>query len=482
MRRSTTRKTALTMLLVMILALIPGGVMHSQELMLPQEAGFESVVLTKEQAELFRVFSEVQDLIREYHTKDISLDLLYKGAIRGMMEALGDRYSQYFTPEQMEDWVSDLEGEYGGIGVTIELVDGMLMIMGVFPGSPAQAAGLKAGDVIVSVDSKDMKGRLPSDAAVLLRGDPGTAVETIFLRPSTGELRSLKIVRAKIVQPSMEVKGLGEDLHYIRVMQFSEEAGTSFPLVVGSLRSLGMKGLVLDLRDNPGGLVNVCVEMASHLVPKGPIVELVRKDLKDVIENPEDIEPIPVVVLINGGTASASEILAGAIRDRGVGVLVGEKTFGKGCIQTLVDLGDDMGGVKLTIAEYRTPGGQAIEDEGLAPDYPLTVPEVKIPAAPKFKRILRRGMVGLDVLAVQENLDFLGYEVGELDGVFGPKTAGAVAAFCKAHELDYSGSVSETMMNVVGVACIQKVKDLGDPIKEKGIEILRNRVQSGGWE
>ncbi|MGI6642823.1 MAG: S41 family peptidase [Bacillota bacterium] len=482
-RRFTTGKTALTLLVAILLVLASGGVTYSQGDVLTQEAPTESLVVTKEQAEFFRLLIEVQDLIRDYHTKDISVDLLYQGAIRGMIDALGDRYSQFFTPEQLNAWLSSLEGEYGGIGVTIELVDGMLMIVGVFSGSPAQEAGLRAGDVIVSVEGHDMKGKLPRDAAVLLRGEPGTPVEAVFLRSSTGEVLNLTIVRATIVQPSMDVKELGDNLHYIRVNEFTEEAGRTFTAIIEVLRNFGMKGLVLDLRDNPGGLVDVCIDMANHLVPKGPIFELGRKELKEVIENTRDVVPVPVVVLVNGGSASASEILAGAIRDRGVGVLVGEKTFGKGCIQTLVDLGDDMGGIKLTIAEYRTPSGQAIEGKGLEPDYLVSSPEIQIPATPEFKRSLRQGMIGLDVLAVQENLAFLGYAVGELDGIFGPKTAAAITAFCREHELDYSGTVTETMMNVLGVNCIQKARDLaGDPIMEKGIEILRNRVQSGTWE
>ncbi len=482
MKRSAKYKLSCLVLFTLLFTLTPGAVMYSQGGVLSQQNPTESVTITPEQAELFQVFSEVQDFIREYHTKDVSLDLLYKGAIKGMVEILEDRYSQYFTPEQLEAWVADLEGEYGGIGVTIELIDGMLMVMGVFPGSPAQHVGLKAGDVIVSVEGNDMRGKLPNDAAVLLRGDPDTSVEAVFLRPSTGELMNVELVRAKILQPSMEVNGLGDGLHYMKVMQFSEEAGRSFPLVIESLLSLGMKGLVLDLRDNPGGLVGVCVEMAAYLVPKGPIVELARKDLKDVIENPTDTLTVPIAVLTNGGTASASEILAGAIRDRGVGVLVGEKTFGKGSVQSLVELDQDLGGVKLTIAEYRTPSGYAIEGKGLEPDYPVDVPEAVIPIPPNFTRPVKQGMVGLDVLAVQQNLSFLGYEVGELDGIYGPKTANAITAFCKDHDIRLQGYLDEGFMDMLTVACIQKVKDAGDPVKERGIQLLKDRIQTGEWE
>ncbi len=481
MKRPSIFKTAMILFLAAFLTLVPGGATYSQEVV-PTPQNYESVPLSKDEVGYFQIFGKVRDLIKEYHTKEVPLDVLYKGAISGMVEALGDRYSQYFTPDQMDAWLSDLEGEYGGIGVTIELVGGTVMITSVFSGSPAETAGLKAGDVIVSVEGTDMAGRLPNDAAVLLRGEPGTEVEAVFFRPSSGEVLNREMLRDKIVQPPMEVRSLGEDLHYVRVLQFNEEAAHNFPVVIDVLRNSGMKGLVLDLRDNPGGLVNACVEMACKLVPKGPVFELGRKDLMDVVENETDVEPVPVVVLINGGTASASEILAGAVRDRGVGVLVGETTFGKGCIQSLVELDDGMGGVKLTIAEYRTAGGHPIEGKGLEPDYPVDIPEIAIPAPPQYKRVLKHGMIGLDVLAVQENLSFLGYSVGEPDGIFGQNTAAAVQAFLKEQGLQYDGAIDEIQMRLVGVACVQAVKDRGDLVQEKGLELLKKKVSSGLWE
>jgi len=275
---------------------------------------------------------------------------------------------------------------------------------------------------------------------------------------------------------------LGDGMWLISIISFTENVGLNLPIVIKGLRDNGsLKGIVLDLRNNPGGLLDVCLAIANELGPKGPVVELRRQELKEPIENPNDIVPVPVVVLVNGGSASASEILAGAIRDRGVGVLVGETTFGKGCVQSLVRVPNDFGGVKFTIAEYFTPSGYGLNGKGLLPDFEIKPEEFQIPDAPTYRRPLRKGLIGLDVLAVQECLSFLGYKVGEPDGILGVRTESAMVAFAKDRGLQYSGTITEEHMRLLGSSCVQKVKDAPDVVMEKGIELLKTKLATGNW-
>lgn len=485
-------QTFLAAFLVIGLALIPPNAMLAEGVIPPatapsstapgSEPETETITVSKEEAELLRAFLDIQGLLKEYHTRELSYPELYEGAIRGMVDALGDRYSQHFTVEELASWEAELEGEYGGLGVTLDLVDSRITVINTFPNTPAQAAGLKAGDVLLAVDEHGMVGKLPVEAAVLLRGEPGTTVEATFLRPSTGETLTLTFTRELITPPTMDIKDLGDGMWLISISSFTENVGQNLPIVLRSMRDTrALRGIVLDLRDNPGGLLDSCIAIANELVPKGPVVELRRQELKELIENPNDILPVPVVVLINGGSASASEILAGAIRDRGVGVLVGETTFGKGSVQSLIGVPEDMGGVKFTIAEYFTPSGYGLNGKGLVPDFEVSREAVRIPAGPVYNRSLRRGVVGLDVLAVQECLSFLGYNVGEPDGVFGPLTDAAISAFAKEHGLQYSGTITEEHMTLLGPSCVQKVKDAGDTVMEKGIEILKTKIGTGNW-
>ncbi len=442
----------------------------------------ETITLSKEEAALYAEFAALMGFLREYHTRELSYGELYEGAVSGVLASLKDRYSQHFTAEQLESWVADLEGQYGGLGVTLELIDTMITVVSVYPRTPAEKEGLKAGDILMAVGDVDMVGKMPADAALLLRGDPDTAVGATFLRPSTGEMLQMTFVRETITPPTMDVQDMGEGLFYVSIATFNENVQRNLPVVLDIILDGRAEGIVLDLRNNPGGLLDACVEIADRLVPKGPVVELRRKDLKETIENPNEVDPVPVVVLVNGGSASASEILAGAIRDRGAGVLVGETTFGKGSVQTVIELGEGLGAAKITIAEYFTPSGFALNGKGLTPDYPVTPERVAIPQPPVYSRPLKRGVIGLDVLAAQECLAFLDYGVGEPDGIFGPLTDAAMTAFCRKYGLQYSGAVTEEHMRFLGTACAQKVKDAGDFVKDRGIEILRNRLETGHWE
>ncbi len=466
---------AVTVLLLLSLAASPA---FAAEAVTPDT---RQVTLTEEEARLFEQFSQVKSWILEFSPRDATLQQLYEGAIKGMLDGLGDPYSQYLPPDQYRAFTSSLEGDYVGVGITIELVGGDITVVNTFDGSPARRAGMLPGDVITAVDGHDLRGKTSTEASALLRGEAGTSVLVTVKRPPKGTVLDIRITRELISPQALEVRDLSHGVAYIRIAQFTSRASREFEAVVGYLRLRGLRGLVLDLRDNPGGLLDSCIEIAEQLVPKGPIVELRRKDLKDQILSEEDPPIVPIAVLVNKGSASASEILAGAIRDRGVGILIGDNTFGKACVQTVASLGA-MGGLRLTIADYYTPSGFSLAGTGLPPDVAAKPEEIVQPSRVVYKRPLGTGTIGLDVLAVQESLSFLGYEVGEADGIFGPATEAAVVRFIGDRNLEWDGSVDEPIVAAMNAAVAEAVRNRPDIVLETATALLNRKLASGAWQ
>ncbi len=439
-----------------------------------------SVEIPVQEEEFFNLFQEMKQTILSLYPEPIDSETLYQGAIRGLFEAIGDPYSEYLDQAEYESLTQEIEGDFSGIGVSIQLISGNITVVSVFKSSPADKAGMRSGDIIVGVDGKDLRGQKLQAASELLKGDAGTGVEVTVLRPGTGDVLLFKMVRAHInAAHALDMKDLGAGMYYIRISQFTSTTGRDFSLLMKILRGKDIKGLILDLRDNPGGLLSAAVDVAGELVPRGPIVQLRRKDIKQIINSDKDSEPIPTVILVNGGSASASEIVAGAIKDRGKAILVGERTFGKACVQTIVPLGDDLGGFKLTVAEYYTPSGAMISGVGLKPNIGVKEEPMQLPSAVPYDRDMKKGAVGLDVLALQRSLEFLGYHPGLLDGIFGPKTEKALIAFFKDYDKEYSSRVGETQVSILNSAMSQKVVNAPDNVLEEGKAILSHWLELG---
>lgn len=284
-------------------------------------------------------------------------------------------------------------------------------------------------------------------------------------------------------QDTISLKDYGGGVYCIGISQFTTDTARQFPVIMKYLRSRGLKGLILDLRNNPGGYLDSCLEIAKELVPKGPIVELRRKDRRQVLENDRDTVPVPTVVLVNKGSASASEILAGAIRDRGVGVLVGEPTFGKACVQSVVPLGGNLGGIRLTVADYYTPSGESLAGTGLNPAVVVKPEEQRSsPPAVVLERLLTRGAVGLDVLAMQETLEFLGFLTDKADGVFGPNTLDALGRFMKARGLQQDLEIGPRFAEEMNLAVVDNIRGRPDTVLETGKDLLLHKIQTGWWQ
>lgn len=332
-----------------------------------------------------KLWSIIRLVQEQYVDGPVDLNRLLEGAYEGVVRALGDPHSNYLTKEAYEDWMIDIGGRYGGVGMTIIDRDGVVEVVRPFPGTPAHRAGLRPGDRIVKVDDREVSGLTSDDVANLLRGQAGTPVRVTVERDVDGVVQTLdfELVRANIELPAVEGAGLlPGGIGYVQLTSFNENAYDQTRAALDSLQRQGMRALILDLRHNGGGALDQAVKIAGLLVPRGVVVSVAGRDgRKEEYRGEGPGLGKPLVVLVDGYTASASEIVAGAVRDYGVGKLVGTRTFGKGSVQHLFPLPDGSG-VRVTVAKYFTPSGASIHKVGLNPDVEVALPPGETPAPP----------------------------------------------------------------------------------------------------
>jgi carboxyl-terminal processing protease len=322
---------------------------------------------------LLQLEREVEGIIEENYYHPVDRETLENGAIEGMIGSLGDPYSAYYSPEDYARLLEHTEGEFVGIGVLLEMKDGELQVVSPIEGSPAQEAGIQAGDVLVAVDGEPLAGKTDEEAAALVRGEPGSSVVVRIRRE--GQESDFNLVRRRVEIPVVTEKMLAsgaKQIGYVQLETFSQLSGSKLRGSVDRLIQQGAQGIILDLRYNGGGLLEESVEVASIFIQNGPIVSVVERDgANQVYEARGNAnESIPLVVLTNGYTASASEIVSGAVKDDNRGKLVGEKTFGKGVVQVLMPLSNG-GALKYTSGSYHTPAGIDINQVGIEPDVPV---------------------------------------------------------------------------------------------------------------
>ena len=321
------------------------------------------------------------DLITAYLDKfyvdEVDKDKLEEGIYEGLVASLGDPYTNYISAENMETFLTDTQGSFSGIGivVTVNKNENSIVVVSPISGTPAAKAGIQADDRIVKVDDIDVSGDKLQDAVSMMQGEIGTNVKVTVWRPSANKMIDFELKRETINEETVTHKMLADDIGYIKITQFKENTYDQFMESYEALQSKKMKGLIIDVRNNPGGLLDVVEKIADKLVPEGTLVYTIDKEGKrqDFISDKEKIE-IPLCLLVNGSSASASEILSGAVQDMGVGKLVGTQTFGKGLVQGIYRLKDGSG-LKITIQKYYTPKGVCIQGEGITPDYVVELPE-----------------------------------------------------------------------------------------------------------
>lgn len=309
---------------------------------------------------------EARALIEGRFFQDVKEDVLKKTSISEMVYSLNDPYSEYIEPKMFKDFLASLDGNYEGVGMTIGEVNGKVQVVNPMPGSPAEKAGIKPGDIITHVDGKTVSGLTSGEVAAKVRGIEGSKVSVTVKRE--GKSLTFTIERKAIQLPSLEYRMIGEAIGYINLYRFTSDSPQEMEEALNNLMDQKMETLVLDLRDDPGGLLDVAVKIAGEFVPKGPVVHVVQKGNREyILRSFKTPRGIPTAVLVNDMTASAAEILAGAIQDAKTGFIVGTKTYGKGCVQTIFTLSNG-GGLKLTTAKYLTRARQDIHGKGLTPD------------------------------------------------------------------------------------------------------------------
>ena len=312
----------------------------------------------------------IENVIDTYFYKeDVDKDAMVDGIYKGMVESLGDPYSEYYSKEELESLYQDSFGVYYGVGayVSLDTTTGLAKVSGIIADSPAEEADLRAEDIIYKVDDVDVTGMSLQETVSLIKGDENTTVKLTLIRD--GKEIEKEVTRRKVESPTVNFKMLDDGMAYIQITEFDTVTVDQFTEAMAMARGNDMKGLILDLRSNPGGNLSSVVSIAKQMLPKGLIVYTEDRDgnrEEYSCDGSKELD-VPMVVLVNGNSASASEILAGAIKDYGIGTLVGTTTFGKGIVQRPIELSDGSA-VKLTISSYYTPNGINIHGIGIEPD------------------------------------------------------------------------------------------------------------------
>ena len=339
-----------------------------------------------------RTFAEVFGRIKEEYVEGVEDKALLEGAIRGMLASL-DPHSSYLGNEEYRDLQVGTRGEFGGLGIEVGMEDGFVKVIAPIDDTPAQRAGLRAGDTIIRIDQKPVKGLSLNEAVNLMRGQPGTQIELTVLRESEERPFDLTIERAIIQVASVRERLLEPGFGYIRISHFQARTTEDVLAAIERLKTANsgdLKGLVLDLRNNPGGVLNSAVGVSDAFLTEGLIVYTKGRREESKLQfqaGPDDVlAGAPIVVLVNGGSASASEIVAGALQDHKRAIVMGHQTFGKGSVQTIVPI-DETSALKLTTARYYTASGRSIQAQGIKPDIELERGEFKTLASADLKDV-----------------------------------------------------------------------------------------------
>lgn len=321
----------------------------------------------------FSLFWKAWDLLKEKYVDRTTLDAqkMVYGAIKGMIKATGDPYTTFFDPKETRSFSDDIGGSFEGIGAELGIKDEILTVIAPLDGSPAQKAGLRTGDKILKIGDKSTSDMTIDEAVDLIRGKKGTTVKLTILHAKAQETQEIVITRETIEVKSVKIEFKDSGIAHIKITKFGEETAKEFDAAMNQTLFQNSRGIILDLRNNPGGFLDKSVDIASRLIPKGQIV-VTEEDNAGKKENlytsgGDKLSSLPIVVLINEGSASASEILAGALRDDRQVSLIGKKSFGKGSVQELINLPGDSS-IKITVAKWRTPNGDYIMEKGINPD------------------------------------------------------------------------------------------------------------------
>lgn len=347
----------------------------------PSEAKLDgdSIIITREEYERYRQFDtliELMDLVDASFFEEVDEQVMLNGAAMGLLSGLGDPYTFYYTPEDYAALWEDDEGEYAGVGLQISAsyLTGLCTISRVFDNGPAREAGVLKGDVLYKVENLYVNATNLQDAVDIMRGTPGTDVEVTFLR-GTEEL-TFTLTRANITVNRIESTMLEDGIGYVFLYEFAGDCAARFEEAVTELVAQGAKGIIIDLRDNPGGWVNDAESIGDIFLDRGTLCYLEYKNgAREYYRTKDGKQDVKLVILVNENSASSSEILTGALKDRADATVVGVQSYGKGIVQAVLPVGSDGAGMQMTIAQYYTPNGNAVHKIGIAPDIEVPLPD-----------------------------------------------------------------------------------------------------------
>ncbi|EIJ80561.1 carboxyl-terminal protease [Bacillus methanolicus PB1] len=410
-----------------------------------------------------RKVEQAYSLILNKYVEKVDEEQLVEGAIQGMLLTLKDPYSVYMDKETARQFNETLESSFEGIGAEVSMIDGKIVIVAPFKDSPAEKAGLKPNDQILKVDGESVEGLDLYEATLRIRGEKGTKVTLEISRQGLKEPITVEVKRDEIPQITVysDVKNInGKDIGYIELTSFSENTAEEFKTQLKSMEKDGIDGLVIDVRGNPGGLLSTVEEIVRELVTnKKPYVQIEhRNGEKDryfsTLKKPKQY---PIAVLVDKGSASASEILAGALKEAQGYPLIGEHTFGKGTVQQPVQM-EDGSNIKLTLFKWLTPDGNWIHKKGIEPDIKVSQPDIFHTHPLKIEKPLEKDMNNEQVKNAQEMLDELSFEPGRTDGYFSELTEKAVKAFQLQHDIKPTGIIDGETAAALQGAIIEELK------------------------
>ncbi|WP_341279047.1 S41 family peptidase [Paenibacillus sp. FSL H8-0537] len=423
----------------------------------------------------FQNFAVSYNTIMDKYLNGADGEDLINGASEGMVASLEDPYSRYLIEEQGDAYTQGYEGEFSGVGAEVREQDGQFIIHALTPKAPAERGGVQSGDIIAAVDGQDTKAIKFQDLIALMRGKSGTEVTLTLQRLGETEPIEITLKREAIPVYTVTSEMLEDGIGHITISRFAQKTATEFDEAVAKMKEQGMTKLLLDLRSNPGGLLQPTIAIGSKLIPKGKVIlEVVYKEESSPIvykSTQKEEWTIPIVVLVNGQSASASEVLTAALKESAGATIVGEKTYGKGVVQAFEQFKD--GSVlSLTEAQWKTPAGTWIHKVGVMPNEVVSLPAFASLRPLPVGSELKNGSYGEDVKTLQSMLKELGYASVGKDGLFDDATEAAMRAFQKAEKVDVTGSLNDKTAYKI-VELLKEKLDKEDTQLQRGIELLK---------
>ncbi|PGT74839.1 MULTISPECIES: S41 family peptidase [Bacillaceae] len=461
-------KNSKLLISVIVTAIITAGITYS--VVQPRES------VSSNPDDPFSKLRSTYDILQSNYYKDVDTTKLVEGAIKGMVDSLEDPYSVYMDVEEAKSFSENISSSFEGIGAEIQESNGSIMIVSPIKGSPAEEVGLKPKDVILKVNDESVEGLSVNEAVLKIRGEKGTKVNLLVQRAGVGEL-TFTITRDTIPLETVYYEVIEDNIGKIQITKFSETTGEELSNALKELQGKNVKGLVLDLRQNPGGLMDQALLMSDLFVDKGENILQVedRTGAKEVYKAENNkVVTLPVTVIIDGGTASAGEIMAAALHQSAGIPLVGEKTFGKGTVQTAKAF-DDSSSVKYTTAKWLTPDGSWIHEKGIEPTVKVELPAYANLPYINPDNVLKLGDSTPEVNAAQQMLKALGYNDVSEKGYFDANTENVVKQFQEDQGLTVDGEITKDTTIKIIELIQNKIKD-NDTQLEKAISVLKEQL------